>query len=65
MKEIKEMDKEELEAHIHSLFSEVNYSKTLIQERDTGHIIDYVGRLEERIEELKECLSRKGFAVQG
>ena len=65
MKDVIKMSKEELMNHMFALISEVNYSKTLIQERDTGHIIDYVGRLEERIEELKECLSRKGFAVQG
>ena len=58
MKDIKEMSKEELMNHMFALISEVNYNKTLIQERDTGHIIDYVGRLEDRIEELKDCLKK-------
>ena len=55
MKDIKEMSRDELMNHMMALISEANYSKTLIQEHDTGHIIDYVSRLEDRIEELKEC----------
>ena len=65
MKDVIKMNRDELMSHMFALISEVNYNKTLIQERDTGHIIDYVGRLEERIEALKECLSGKGLAVQG
>ena len=58
MKDIKKMSREELMNHVFALVSEANYSKTLIQERDTGHIIDYVGRLEDRIKELKDCLKK-------
>jgi len=58
MKDIKEMSRDELMNHMMALISEANYSKTLIQEHDTGHIIDYVSRLEDRIEELKECLKK-------
>ena len=65
MKDVIKMNRDELMSHMFALISEVNYNKILIKEHDTGHIIDYVGRLEERIEELKECLSGKGFAVQG
>ena len=58
MKDIKEMSRDELMNHMMALISEANYSKTLIQEHDTGHIIDYVSRLEDRIEELKDCLKK-------
>ena len=57
MKNINEMTKPELKDHMFSLISEANYSKTLIQEHDTGHIIDYVSRLEDRVEEIGECLA--------
>ena len=56
MKDIKKMNRAELKDHMMSLISEANYSKTLIEEHDTGHIIDYVGRLEERVEEISLCL---------
>ena len=56
MKDISKMSRAELKDHMMSLISEANYSKTLIQEHDTGHIIDYVGRLEERIESIGQCL---------
>ena len=56
MKDISKMSSAELKDHMMSLISEANYSKTLIQEHDTGHIIDYVSRLEERIEEISLCL---------
>ena len=58
MKDIKEMNKDELMNHMFALISEVNYNKTLIQEHDTGHIIDYVSRLNDRIEEIKDCLKK-------
>ena len=58
MKDVIKMNKDELMNHMFALISEVNYSKTLIQEHDTGHIIDYVSRLEDRIEELKDCLKK-------
>ena len=56
MKDISKMSSAELKDHMMSLISEANYSKTLIEEQDTGHIIDYVSRLEERIEEISLCL---------
>ena len=56
MKDINKMSSAELKDHMMSLISEANYSKTLIEEQDTGHIIDYVSRLEERIEEISLCL---------
>ena len=56
MKDISKMSRAELKDHMFSLISEANYSKTLIQEHDTGHIIDYVSRLEERVEEISLCL---------
>ena len=56
MKDIKKMNRAELKDHMMSLISEANYNKTLIQEHDTGHIIDYVSRLEARVEEISLCL---------
>ena len=56
MKDISKMSSAELKDHMMSLISEANYSKTLIEEQDTGHIIDYIGRLESRIEEISLCL---------
>ena len=56
MKDISKMNMVELKDHMMSLISEANYNKTLIREHDTGHIIDYVSRLEERIEEISLCL---------
>ena len=56
MKDINKMSSAELKDHMMSLISEANYSKTLIEEHDTGHIIDYIGRLESRIEEISLCL---------
>ena len=56
MKDINKMSKAELKDHMMSLISEANYNKTLIQEHDTGHIIDYVSRLEARVEEISLCL---------
>ena len=56
MKDINKMSSAELKDHMMSLISEANYNKTLIEEQDTGHIIDYVSRLEERIEEISLCL---------
>ena len=58
MTDVKEMSREELMDHMFALINERDYNKTLIQEHDTGHIIDYVSRLEDRIEELKECLKK-------
>ena len=57
MKDINKMSRVELKDHMFSLISEANYNKTLIQEHDTGHIIDYVSRLENRIEEIGICLT--------
>ena len=57
MKDINKMTRVELKDHMFSLISEANYNKTLIQEHDTGHIIDYVSRLENRIEEIGICLT--------
>ena len=56
MKDIKKMNRAELKYHMMSLISEANYNKTLIQENDTGHIIDYVSRLESRVEDISLCL---------
>ena len=56
MKDINKMSRAELKDHMMSLISEANYSKTLIEEYDTGPIIDYVSRLESRIEEISLCL---------
>ena len=56
MKDIKKMNRAELKDHMMSLISEANYNKTLIQENDTGHIIDYVSRLESRVEDISLCL---------
>ena len=56
MKDISKMNMVELKDHMMSLISEANYNKTLIQEHDTGHIIDYVNRLEARVEEISLCL---------
>ena len=56
MKDINKMSRAELKDHMMSLISEANYNKTLIQPQDTGHIIDYVGRLESRIEDISLCL---------
>ena len=57
MKDINKMSRVELKDHMFSLISEANYNKTLIQEHDTGYIIDYVSRLENRIEEIGICLT--------
>ena len=56
MKDISKMNRAELKDHMMSLISEANYNKTLIQENDTGHIIDYVSRLESRVEDISLCL---------
>ena len=56
MKDINKMNRVELKDHMMSLISEANYNKTLIEKHDTGHIIDYVSRLEDRIESISACL---------
>jgi len=61
MKDINKMTRFELQNHMFSLISEANYNKTLIQEHDTGHIIDYVSRLESRIEEIGICLTSPNY----
>ena len=58
MTDVKEMSREELMDHMFALINERDYNKTLIQEHDTGHIIDYVSRLNDRIEEIKDCLKK-------
>ena len=65
MKDISKMNMVELKDHMMSLISEANYNKTLIQEHDTGHIIDYVGRLEERVEEISLCLVSADAVADG
>ena len=56
MKDINKMNRVELKDHMMSLVSEANYNKTLIEKHDTGYIIDYVSRLEDRIESISACL---------
>ena len=65
MKDISKMSSAELKDHMMSLISEANYNKTLIQEHDTGHIIDYVSRLEERVEEISLCLVSADAVADG
>ena len=65
MKDISKMNMVELKDHMFSLISEANYSKTLIQEHDTGHIIDYVSRLEERVEDISLCLVSADAVADG
>ena len=57
MKDISKMSRAELKDHMMSLISEANYSKTLIQEHDTGHIHTTIGMLNERIDDIKDCLA--------
>ena len=56
MKNINEMNKAELKNHMFSLISERDHLKTLLQPEDTGHIHTTIDMLEDRIEELGECL---------
>ena len=65
MKDISKMNMVELKDHMMSLISEANYNKTLIQENDTGHIIDYVSRLEERVEDISLCLVSADAVADG
>ena len=65
MKDISKMNMVELKDHMMSLISEANYNKTLIQEHDTGHIIDYVSRLEERVEDISLCLVSADAVADG
>ena len=65
MKDISKMNMVELKDHMMSLISEANYNKTLIQEHDKGHIIDYVSRLEERVEDISLCLVSADAVADG
>ena len=58
MKNLKEMNKEELMNHMFALLSEVSHLRTLVEPHDTGHIITTISMLEHRIKELKDCLQK-------
>jgi hypothetical protein len=57
MKQLDEMNKKELMNHMFSLISEVQHLKTMLKPHDTGHIHTTIGMLEERIDNIRDCLS--------
>ena len=61
MKQIKDMDRQELMNHMFALISEVQHLYTMLQPHDTGHIHTTIGMLNSRIDDIKDCLAFENY----
>jgi hypothetical protein len=57
MKQVKKMNKKELMNHMFALINELQHLNTMLKPHDTGHIHTTIGVLNERIYDIKDCLS--------